>query len=190
MRAARLNLKLAKSNKLTAAPGWLALSEDRRSFVFLPDRAKVVKQIFELSAAGLGGYTIANQLNANSIPAFGPSAKWDQSTIHNILSNRAAVGEFQPKIYKKAKDSSRGVRDRKGTSAGEPIKDYYPAVIDEELFNLAKEARRKNLVLGTRSQGRSDHQFVCWANYLRLLQRSGSVSQQWKFKEPNLLERT
>jgi Recombinase len=153
MRAARLNIKLAKSNKLTAAPGWLALSENRRSFVFLPDRAKVVKKIFEMSAAGLGGYTIANQLNANSVPAFGPSAKWDQSTIHNMLSNRAVVGEFQPRIYTRAKDSSRGVRDRKGTPAGEPIKDYYPAVIDEELFNLAKKARRKNLSSGRGRKG-------------------------------------
>jgi Recombinase len=135
MRAARLKVKIAQSKKLTAAPSWLALSEDRRSFVFLLDRAEVVKQISEMSAAGVGGYTIANQLNANRIPAFGPSAKWDQSMIHNMLSNRSVVGEFQPKTYTNARNSSRGVRDRKGTPAGEPIKDYYPAVIDEELFN-------------------------------------------------------
>jgi Recombinase len=153
MRAARLDITLAKSGKLTAAPGWLALSQDRRSFVFLSDRAEVVKQIFEMSAAGVGGYTIANQLNANGIPAFSPASKWDQSTIHNMLSNRAVVGEFQPKKYMTAKDSSRGVRDRKGTPAGDPIKNYYPAVIDEDLFDLVQEARRKNLVSGRGRKG-------------------------------------
>jgi Recombinase/Recombinase zinc beta ribbon domain len=145
MRAARLNIKLSHSSKLTAAPGWLMLSEDRRSFVYLPDRAEVVKQIFEMSAAGVGGYTIAKQLNANNIPAFGPSSKWDQSTIHNMLSNRAVVGEFQPKKYLTARESLRGTRDRKGTPNGEPVKNYYPAVIDESLFILAQETRRKNL---------------------------------------------
>jgi hypothetical protein len=153
MRAARLKVKLAKSRKLTAAPGWLALSEDRKSFVFLPDRAEVVRQIFEMSAAGVGGYTIANQLNANGVPAFGSSSKWDQSTIHNMLTNRAVVGELQPKEYAKAKESPQKERDRKGTPSGEPVKNYYPAVVDEDLFNLAQVARRKNLISGRGRKG-------------------------------------
>jgi hypothetical protein len=52
------------TRKLRACPGWLGLSEDRTSFVFLRDRAEIVRKIFELSVAGLGGYTIAKQLTA------------------------------------------------------------------------------------------------------------------------------
>ncbi len=103
-RAQRLGIKLAKSGRLTACPAWLDLSEDRTSFVFLPDRAEIVKQIFEMSIAGLGGYTIANQLNAKKVPAFGPSPKWDQSTIHNMLTNKATIGEHQPKRYENKKE--------------------------------------------------------------------------------------
>src|SRR5258708_9633092 len=81
--------------KLMGCPGWLKLSEDRTSFIFDPEKAEIVRKIFEASISGLGGYTIAKQLDAKKVPAFGPSPKWDQSTIHNMLRNRATIGEHQ-----------------------------------------------------------------------------------------------
>ena len=132
------------AKKLTACPAWLEISEDRLSFVFLPDRAATVKMIYELSIAGIGGYTIAKQLNAKKVPVFGPSPQWDQSTIHNMLSNRATIGEHQPKQY----------RNRKAVPLGDPIQDYYPPVIDEALFNKAQVARQKNLASGRGRKGR------------------------------------
>jgi hypothetical protein len=146
MRASRLTIELAKSGKLTNCPAWLKLSEDRTYFVLLPDRADVVRKIFALSAGGLGGYTIANQLNASGVPAFGPSDIWDQSTIHNMLTNRATIGEHQPKIYESAKGRPAVQRDRKGLPVGDVVPNYYPAVVDEDLFNRAQQARRENLV--------------------------------------------
>ena len=132
----------AAAKKLTHCPAWLRLSEDRTSFVFMPDRAKVVREIFELSIAGFGGYTIARRLNANGVPAFGPSPKWDQSTIHNMLRNRATIGEYQPGKY----------RDKRPTEI--PVRDYYPAVIEESLFNAAQQARERNLRSGRGRKGR------------------------------------
>jgi Recombinase len=154
MRAARLNIVIANSGKLMACPAWLELSEDRTSFVFLPDRAKIVRQIFELSVAGLGGYTIAKQLNTQHIPTFGPSPKWDQSTIHNMLTNRATIGEHHSKRYATARERSGGARDRKGLPTGDTLRGYYPAVIEEDLFNRAQEARRSNLASGRGRKGR------------------------------------
>jgi hypothetical protein len=130
--------------KISACPGWLELSEDRTSFVFMPERAEIVRKIFELSIAGLGGYTIAKHLNAKNVPAFGPSPKWDQSTIHNMLSNRATIGEHQPKQY----------RNGKVFSIGEPVSGYYPNVIEPSLFQAAQEARQKNLASGRGRKGR------------------------------------
>src|SRR5664280_885398 len=95
---------ISKAKKLSACPGWLKLSEDRTSFVFQPDRAETVRKIFEASISGLGGYTIAKLLNARKVPAFGPSPIWDQSTIHNLLRNRATIGEHQPKQYRNRKE--------------------------------------------------------------------------------------
>jgi hypothetical protein len=73
------------AKKFKKAPGWLGLSEDRTSFVYIPERAQIVRQIFDLSIAGMGGYTIAKLLNSKNVPAFGTSKRWDQSTIHNML---------------------------------------------------------------------------------------------------------
>jgi hypothetical protein len=154
MRASRLKIKIVKSGKLMACPAWLGLSEDRTSFVFFPDRAEIVREIFQLSVAGLGGYTIANQLNAKNVPAFGSSKRWDQSTINNMLRSRATIGDYQPRLYQSAVDRSVRYRDRKGTPAGDVVRNYYPAVIDEGLFDRAQEARRENLASRRGRKGR------------------------------------
>ena len=121
--------------KIKNAPGWLGLSEDRTEFIYLPDRAEIVEYIFQLSIAGLGGYTIAKLLNKKEVPAFGTSKKWDQSTIYNMLSSRATIGEYQKKR----------VFEGKEVPVGEPIPNYYPAVIDKQIFEAAQTARRDNL---------------------------------------------
>jgi hypothetical protein len=133
------------AKKLTACPSWLSLSEDKESFVFLPDRAEVVRKIFELSLSGLGCYTIAKQLNDKAVPAFGPSGRWDQSTIHNMLTSRATIGEHQPKQY-------RGKREL--FQVGDPIPSYYPAVIEEDLFLAVQQARQRNLRAGKGRKGK------------------------------------
>jgi hypothetical protein len=132
--------------KLSACPGWLKLSEDRCSFIFLPDRAEIVRKIFELSIGGLGSYSIANHLDRQSIPAFGPSPSWDHTTIDYMLRNRATVGEHQPKSYAGG--------SKKGVPVGAPIPGYYPAVVDEATFQAAQLARRRNLAVG---RGRKGH---------------------------------
>lgn len=124
-------------------PGWLGLTDDRTGFIFIPDRAAVVKRIFEMSASGLGGYTIAKKLNASGVPGFGPSGKWDQSTIHNMLRSRATLGEHQIKRKVNGKEML----------VGKPIPNYYPAVIDEALFQAAQQARIENLALGRGRKG-------------------------------------
>jgi hypothetical protein len=123
------------ADKITACPGWLEVSEDRRSFIKIPERTKIVCRIFEYSRDGMGGYTIANRLNAEGVRSFGPSQKWQQSTINNMLRNRATLGEHQPKR----------LEGRKRAPFGDPIKSYYPPVISEELFNAVQAARQEHL---------------------------------------------
>ena len=132
------------AKKIKKAPGWLGLSEDRTSFVYVAERAEIVRQIFELSIAGLGGYTIAKFLNSKNVPAFGTSKRWDQSTIHNMLSSRATIGEYQRKQ----------TIGHKEYPVGNPVPSYYPAVIDETLFQAAQEARRENLAARRGRKGR------------------------------------
>jgi hypothetical protein len=132
------------AKKFSACPSWLALSHDRSSFVFMPDRADIVRKIFELSLSGLGCYTIAKQLNDKKVPPFGPSGRWDQSTIHNMLVNRATIGEHQPKQYRNGREDP----------VGDPIPNYYPPVIGEELFQAVQVARQKNSKFGRGRKGK------------------------------------
>jgi hypothetical protein len=123
--------------KISAAPSWLGLSKDRLSFVFLPERAEVVQQIFKLAIGGMGSYAIANYLDERKVPPFTQSSRWDHTTIDYMLRNRATYGEYQPRSF------ARG--HTKGVPIGPPITGYYPAVIDKDVFEAAQVARQQNL---------------------------------------------
>jgi hypothetical protein len=125
-------------------PSWLDLSTDRTAFIFVKTKADVVRRIFELCIGGLGSYTIAKQFNRQQVPTFGTGSTWDHTNIDNLLRNRATLGEYQPKSYAVKK---------KGVPIGEPIQGYYPAVIDEETFAAAQEARQRHLRAGRGRKG-------------------------------------
>lgn len=123
--------------KISAAPSWLGLSDDRESFLLVPERAEVVRQIFGLAIGGMGSYAIANYLDELKIAPFTKSASWDHTTIDYMLRNRATYGEYQPKSFAGG--------HKKGVPNGPPVPGYYPAVIDKETFEAAQIARKANL---------------------------------------------
>jgi DNA invertase Pin-like site-specific DNA recombinase len=117
--------------KLTAkAPAWLKLSQDRTKFILIPEAAKAIELIFRKKLAGKGAERIARELNDDpniwKPPKTGPkkTGGWRGSYINKILRSRAVIGEFQP--YK--------LVDGKRQPIGDPIPDYFPPVIDKELF--------------------------------------------------------
>ncbi len=136
-----LRLSAAWKNKRGAAlslrpmtkwcPRWLELAPDRSTYVPIPARADVVRQIFTDSADGIGNYKIADRLNKAGTPTFNESDGWHPSYIAKILENRAVLGEFQPGFR----------QDSRRVLTGEVVKNYFPAVIDEELFYRARHAK-------------------------------------------------
>ncbi|QOZ71738.1 recombinase family protein [Bradyrhizobium arachidis] len=128
---------MPEKKKISAAPSWLGLSEDRQSFLFIPERAHVVRRIFELAIGGMGSYAIANYLDERKVPTFTQTTKWDHTTIDYMLRNRATYGEYQPKSFASG--------HKKGIPNGPPVSGYYPAVIDQETFERAQVARQQNL---------------------------------------------
>jgi Recombinase len=65
--------------------------------------------------------------------------------LQKILANRAVIGEFQP-----CKTSADGKREPDGP----PIKGYFPAIIDEELFYRAQKARSERWISGRGRKGK------------------------------------
>jgi len=129
---------LARSKGLplgAACPQWLSF--DGEAYRVIADRAKTVRRVFDLTVQGYGQRAIVKLFNSEGVPVFGSenrnkSGLWGNSSIAKILANRSVLGEYQPNIW------TEGQR----RTSGEPIKGFYPAVIDEELYYAALDGRR------------------------------------------------
>jgi len=123
--------KKAISSKLpmtAACPGWLELDLENQTYKSIPDRAKIVKRIFELTVNGVGQGVIAQTLNKEGVPTFGRGKFWYRTYISKILENPAVIGTFIPHVNSYAS----GNLERKSQ---DPIKNYFPAIIEPEIFS-------------------------------------------------------
>lgn len=121
--------KNSNTQKLTArAPGWVKLKDDRSEFLLIEERAKIVRLIFDMTISGYGRTRIIRKLNEGKIPVFGRGVGWHESYVTKILFNRSVLGEFQP----------HHMVDGKRVPCGDPVADYFPAVISEADFYKAK----------------------------------------------------
>jgi hypothetical protein len=111
-------------------PAWI---EERGGKLALnPTRAAVVRQLFSLAVRGYGLSLIVRELTQNKVPTWGRGGTWSKAYVHKIITGRSVLGEYQP--------------IREGKPDGEPIADYYPAVVDESSWLQAQAglARRKD----------------------------------------------
>lgn len=118
----------AKKPMTSVCPAWLKLNKRTDSFDLNEKLVEVVKRIFNLYLAGNGVYRICSILNDENIPTFGKSEIWRISSTQAILKNRAVMGEYQPHRSIRTETKRQRIPD------GDPIKDYYPAIIDPETF--------------------------------------------------------
>lgn len=135
------------SNKVVTrtCPAWLKLSEETGKFKVIKGRGEVVKKIFELCIDSCGLGSIAKYLNENQIPVFGDGRIWYTSYVSKIISNRSVIGEFQP----------HQLVNGKRQKSGEPISDYFPAIIDEQTFLLAHVAVARRSTIGKGRKGKT-----------------------------------
>lgn len=132
--------------KLTKwSPKWVYLSGDRKEFSKHPDRVKIVKEIFEWSANGLGTSLIIQRLEERNIEPWDmgkgiklkgkdemnnrAATRWHGSYIQRLLHDRAVLGEYK-------------LRKANAEEGYEYIENYYPIIIDEELFYRVQQARK------------------------------------------------
>lgn len=149
----------ARRNKEPVAgrcPPWLEIVAEngRRHFRETPD-ANTVRLIYQLADEGMGGHAIAQHLNRTSVPTFrnaqGVASKWYAGYVLKLLRWRAVIGEWQPNRV-----TATGL-----VADGDPIADYYPAVVSPNQFlrvqsNKAKKAipsGRKGTRVGNIFQG-------------------------------------
>jgi len=123
------------------APAWLTVEGTPPRFEVVPERAAIVRRIFEDTVAGLGKHHIARKLNREGVAPFGRAAGWHASYIQKILKSPAVLGEFQP---------GRKPRGEARTLVGDAISNYYPTIIEADLHANAVRsmAGRQRLVAG------------------------------------------
>src|SRR5262249_21747687 len=123
---------MAKPYKRTG-PAWTLYDDEAKAFVVVPERAEIVRSIFAKADAGAGIVGIARRLNEAGVPTWGEGKRkaqfWHSSYIRKILANKAVIGTFTPHTVER--DEKTGARR---DSPLDPIPNYYPPIVDPELF--------------------------------------------------------
>ncbi|MEX2126590.1 MAG: recombinase family protein [Woeseia sp.] len=127
----------ASTKTMTArTPGWIELNADRTP-ILIPDRAAIVRRIFELYLEGHGKETIARTLNGEGAAPFGRAKHWHRSYVTKILSSAACVGEFTPCLTEHSEGRTLRIPQ-------EPIPSYYPAAVDRDTWDRAQALHLRN----------------------------------------------
>lgn len=125
-------------------PRWLEVNDDRSAFVVLEDKVESIRKVFGMRLNGYGVVSIVRRANQEGWPVPGLGDTWHTSLVGRLLKNRALIGEYQPyRHYKDEKKESAADNDenehkRVRIASGEPVKDYYPVVLDEQTFLRAQ----------------------------------------------------
>ncbi|MEY9720702.1 DNA invertase Pin-like site-specific DNA recombinase [Sinorhizobium fredii] len=138
-------------------PEWLYIEDGQ--FKIDERKAGIIYRIFEATIEGFGRRAIARRMNERKIPAFRGANGWQTSSIAKVLSSRAVIGEYQPH------SGRHSARNRQ--PQGEPIRDYYPAIIDEKMFWQAQSA------ITARQHGSAGRTGVTGAHILKGLAKCG-----------------
>jgi DNA invertase Pin-like site-specific DNA recombinase len=134
----------ATSRILTAkCKAWLKPKPDRTGFEIIPERVAIIARIFsEAADNGFGACAIAMRLNRDRVPTFGKSRGWHKSYILKMLTDRAVLGEFQPHV-------KAGVR----TPVGCPLENYYPIVVERDVFHRVQAGLNSRRIRGGGRKG-------------------------------------
>jgi DNA invertase Pin-like site-specific DNA recombinase len=107
-------------------PGWVDVTAAGKR-VLIPERAAVVRRIFELFAKGGGCESIARTLNEEKVSRFGRAAHWHKSYIHKILRSSTVIGTMIPHTD-----------DSTTRTPQAPVVGYFPLAVSRELWERAQ----------------------------------------------------
>ncbi|WP_175657649.1 recombinase family protein [Burkholderia vietnamiensis] len=117
---------------LTAVtPAWVSLNEATGKLELIPDRAAIVRRIFEMYVAGVGYASIAEAFNREGIACFGRAKHWHRTYVRKILTNDAVIGTFTP--HRIVHEGGKKVR-----VPLERVPGYFPPVVSNEVFARAQ----------------------------------------------------
>lgn len=112
-------------------PHWLKVV-GKKKYEVIESRAKVVRDIYEWAREGMGTRLILKKLVADGVKPFGRKDGWHQTYVRKLLTWPAVYGEMQPCVFKEGKKEKHG----------DPIPNYYPAIITKGEYNQARQTAK------------------------------------------------
>lgn len=118
-------------------PGWLEPVEpghgdDGTAFRVIPNRADIIKSIYQMSADGLGLHRMVKRLNSDKAENWGrhgmADSKWTMIQVNRLLHSPTPEGDYVPYLNNRKKEN------------GERVVGYYPRIVDAALVAQAREA--------------------------------------------------
>ena len=172
-----------ETHKLTKrCPPWLTLCQDRTRYLINESRASAVRTIFRLATVGYAPQMIVDDLNQAGLAAWGKDTTWTVTKVLDVLRNRAAIGEFQP----------HKMEESKRVPAGEPQRNYFPAIVSLETFHAANRSSATlggamhgdtNLFIGLAWDGETKEKMVLRNNFLMNAScYHGGVRHRWAYR--------
>lgn len=160
--------KTASEKKLTArVPSWLRLTDDRKEFEILEDRAAVVRRIYALYVEGMGFDLIAKTLNREDVPPLDRGTQWHRSAIVKLLNSETPLGTYTPHTI----EFEEGRKVRRPAT---PVRDYYPNIVDPEVNAAVKAKLAVGSPRGRHANSGTVHNIL--ANLCRCSRCGGTVT--------------
>lgn len=115
-----------------ATPGWISSDKTTNTFSLIPEKAEIVRDIFNMRLSGVSMFSIAKRLNDKNTPpindrqariskTFKPgNGNWSGVSVKHVLTSRSVLGHLP------------------ATNKRPEIPNYYPPVIDLQTFNAVQ----------------------------------------------------
>jgi DNA invertase Pin-like site-specific DNA recombinase len=132
---------------LTAkCPGWLRLNKKTNKYEVIPERGKLIKDIYRMALEeSMGHQKIANKITSDGIKPWGKGKYWQKSYIAKILKNFQVIGVHT--TYSQTNINGKIVKIKQNI-----IDNYFPAVVDYEDFFLVQTINQNRLSTTSYSQ--------------------------------------
>jgi DNA invertase Pin-like site-specific DNA recombinase len=118
-------------------PFWLNKNADG-ALSIIEERAKTIRKIFDMAYGGMGFRSIMHKLATNKTSTFRANVHWSKGGINYLLRNIAVYGAIQPYI----------LDNKKRVPTGEPIENYYPAILTKDKFLAVQNKIAKRITYG------------------------------------------
>lgn len=141
----RRDAKASGTRMTRTCPAWLEPATVGEGWALIPDRAEVLRRIFEETAAGQGQHKIAERLTREGVPTWNGGKVWHRTYIRKMLDSPAAVGDLVPHVTERQEGGGRVRRPL----PDERVAGYYPSVVSDELW------QRTRAHLGNAPRGRN-----------------------------------